>query len=132
MTWRPETDQKVSEVDLTSTISSATSTDKSGLRNKFKSSSGKTYGNLDWDVAPLVYPGLDDLATQTGDEAVRKRDKLKKAKGFVEEYMDKRAQAKFVSFLSLLSFKLFLLMSLVYIEWQAPGYRSGARPEAEI
>ena len=49
-------------------------------------------------VAPLIYPALDNLAEQQGEDAVRMRDKLKKKAHFVDDYWDKRAQAKHVSF----------------------------------
>ena len=70
------------------------------IKKNFRSSSGNTYGELEFpEVAPLIFPALDKLAEQTGEEGVRKRDKLKKKAKFVDEYWDKRARAKFVSHL---------------------------------
>lgn len=68
------------------------------VKHAMQSSNGKTYGELEFpEVAPLTFPALDDLAGQTGEEAQRKRDKIKKAKGFADDYMDRRAVAKYVS-----------------------------------
>ena len=101
MTWSPETSDPSSVFDLTSTISSKPTSNSSGPSNfvkKFSNSSGKTYADMEFpEVAPLIYPALDDLAEQQGEEAVRKRDKLKKKAKFVDDYWDRRAQAKYVS-----------------------------------
>jgi hypothetical protein len=101
MTWNPESSETHTSVNITSTISSSLNTTGSGLGQKLKNnlrvSSGNTYGDLEFpETAPLIFPGLDSLAAQTGEEAVRKRDKLKKGQNFVEEYWDRRAQAKYV------------------------------------
>lgn len=100
MTWNPElSDAPSTTVDLDSLISKASnggSSDMLGrLQHKFKSSDGKTYGNIFPEVAPLIFPQIDELA---GDQdAEKKLSKMKKKKEFVAKYMDKRAQAKFVS-----------------------------------
>lgn len=99
MTWNPELSNAPStEVDLTSTISQATSRGGDAtlgrLQHKFKSSNGKAYGNIFPEVAPLVFPQLDQLASDQGSE--NKLNKVKKQQEFVASYLDKRAQAKFV------------------------------------
>lgn len=67
-------------------------------KHKFQTSSGNTYGDFSFpEAAPLIFPELETLAVQTGEEAVRKRDKLKRAKNFTSDYMDRRARAKYVS-----------------------------------
>ena len=100
MTWKPESDETNEMFDLTSTISSSVNSTGSNMRQKFKASSGKSFGDLEFpEAAPLTFPALDNLADQTGEEAQRKRDKLKKGKVFVDNYWDKRAQAKYVSLL---------------------------------
>lgn len=107
LTWKPETAEHYTDVSLASTIgasfnqSSSTPDAAHRLKNKFRSSDGKTYGDLEFlETAPLVYPGLDKLADKEGEEAKNKREKMKNAKNFVGGYMDKRAQAKYVSFLT--------------------------------
>ena len=67
----------------------------SRLHHRFKSSDGKSYGNMFPEVAPLIYPELDQL--QLDKSAGEKLSKMKKRKEFVGEYLDKRAQAKFAS-----------------------------------
>lgn len=101
MTWSPESSETSSAFDLTSTISSKSKSNPSGPSNfakKFSNSSGKTYADMEFpEVAPLIFPALDNLAKQQGEDAARKRDKLKKKAKFVDDYWDKRAQAKYVS-----------------------------------
>jgi hypothetical protein len=110
MTWNPESDGRTDTIDITSRISAKVSNSSTTqrLKNQFQSSDGDTYGNLAFpEVAPLVFPALDELADATTEEAARKRDKLKRAKNFVSEYFDRRAVAKYVSSLLPLSLLLF-------------------------
>jgi hypothetical protein len=105
MTWKPESGEWHQRVDLTSTITSSVNTSNnssiSRLGQQFRSSSGATYGELEFpESAPLVFPALDELKHETGQEAVRKRDKLKQAAGFLQNYWDRRAQAEYVSLFS--------------------------------
>lgn len=100
MTWDPElADTPSTTIDLNSFISKAADgggSDKLGrLRHKFKSSDGKAYGNIFPEVAPLVFPQIDQLASNK--DAQKKFANLKRKKEFVGGYLDKRAQAKFVS-----------------------------------
>ena len=98
MTWNPELPNAPStEIDLNSLISQAVGSDlgKLGsLQQRFKSSDGKTYGNMFPEVAPLIFPSIDQLASGPDSEKV---SKMKKKGKFVSGYMDRRAQAKFVS-----------------------------------
>ena len=99
MTWNPESPDTHATFDVNSTVSH-TLQHPSGpakIKNSLRASSGKTYGEMEFpDVAPLVFPALDHLADQTGERAVRKRDKLKQKATFVDEYYDRRAQAEYV------------------------------------
>lgn len=100
LTWNPELlDAPATTVDLNSLISKAASDGGSGtigrLMQKFKSSDGKGYGNIFPEVAPLVFPEIDQLASDQDGE--KKLSGLKKKQEFVGGYLDKRAQAKFVS-----------------------------------
>ena len=101
MKWNPELPNAPSTaIDLDSLISQAASSDpgKLGrLQHRFKSSDGKTYGNIFPEVAPLIFPSIDQLASDPHSE--KKVSKMKKKGKFVSGYMDKRAQAKFVSIL---------------------------------
>ena len=100
MTWSPESSETSSAFDLTSTITAKSRSDSSRpskFAKKFSKSSGTTYADMGFpEVAPLIYPALDNLAEQQGEDAVRKRDKLRKKAKFVDDYWDKRAQAKYV------------------------------------
>lgn len=92
MTWNPESDEVTQSFDMATSI--ATSMDS---RNKFKGSSGKTIGEgMFPQVAPLVFPALDHLQNQTGEEAIRYQEKIKKKKAFVDDYFDRRSTAKYV------------------------------------
>lgn len=102
MTWNPESDQHSDTIDITSTISNrvalqASSSRTQRITDQFLPSNGDTYGDIEFpEVAPLVFPALDQLADQTGEEAAGKREMLKKAKNFTAEYFDRRAVAKYV------------------------------------
>ena len=93
MTWNPESEDSTQNVNMSMNVASAMES-----KNKFKGSSAASYGEMLFpEVAPLVFPGLDHLQNQTGEDAVRTKDKLKKGKAFVDDYMDRRAAAKYVS-----------------------------------
>lgn len=67
-----------------------------------RSTSGKTYGQIELpDTAPLVFPDLvrgpTQMAGGKGDEPERMCEKLKSAGVWVQDYMDRRAQASYVS-----------------------------------
>lgn len=88
MMWNPQTNQRIQQVDLTSTIASR-SEGLHGLGN-LRSSDGKTYG--EWELpesAPLVFSAL---AAQTGAEGEKKQSEI------AIKYRDKRATAEYVSF----------------------------------
>lgn len=103
MTWNAESNQRADTVDITSTISNRVALQSSSSRtqriaDQFSSSNGNTYGDIQFpEVAPLIFPALDELADQTSEEAATKREKLKLAKNFTSEYFDRRAVAKYVS-----------------------------------
>ncbi|KAE8332858.1 hypothetical protein BDV39DRAFT_199859 [Aspergillus sergii] len=63
--------------------------------------SGKTHGQIELpEAAPLVYPDLDRAAERTmedkGREAEGTREKMKSAGAWVQDYMDRKAQASYV------------------------------------
>jgi hypothetical protein len=64
--------------------------------HKFSASSGKTYGDFSFpDAAPLVFPALDELAAATGEDAEKQKGRLRRIGNFADNYMDRRAQAKY-------------------------------------
>jgi hypothetical protein len=99
MTWNPQLAGDPSTVvDLNTSIAKATGGGGdmlSRLQSKFKSSDGKSYGDLFPEIAPLVFPSLDQLASA---EDAEKISKTKQRHQFVTGYLDRRAQASFVSF----------------------------------
>ncbi|KUJ19487.1 uncharacterized protein LY89DRAFT_642557 [Mollisia scopiformis] len=111
MTWRPESDKTSSpmasstEVDLTSTITSsmpgAESSTFGKVQRSLKTSDGKTYGDKAYEnfgfseVAPLVFPRLDELESNNSEEANKLKQKMKGAQGFLADYMDRRAMARY-------------------------------------
>lgn len=101
MTYKPESSSTHERVDIMQAIQSSLSPTASGMKaqfNKLKVSSGKTYGELEMpEAAPLIFPALEELAADNSEEGVKKQNKLKSSQKFVTSYMDKRAQAKFVS-----------------------------------
>lgn len=105
MTWYPEDpDTPIMSMDLQSTIAKATigadstvlgSGALGRLERKFKRSDGKTHGNMFPEVAPLVFPEQETPCNQLDPE--ERFYKVKKKRDFIHGYLDKRAQATFVS-----------------------------------
>ncbi|KAB8212018.1 hypothetical protein BDV34DRAFT_219231 [Aspergillus parasiticus] len=67
-----------------------------------KLASGKTHGLIELpEAAPLVYPDLDRAAARAmegnGREAEGTREKMKSAGAWVQDYMDRKAQASYAS-----------------------------------
>lgn len=50
-------------------------------------------------TAELVFPGLDYVASVPKEESQGLKNKMKRGKLFVDDYMDRKAQARFVSLL---------------------------------
>jgi hypothetical protein len=100
MTWNPDSRNKVEQVNISETVASMNQESKgvSKVGDKFRSSDGTTYGELAFpEVAPLVFPTLDELAAQTGPDAAKKKSNVAKGMTFVANYWDKRATAEYVS-----------------------------------
>jgi hypothetical protein len=98
LTWDPETSDARTTVDFEGLAAKMMEKDGNPLAS-LRKSNGKTYGEFQWpETAPLIYPGLDDLAGTTDEGMKAKKSSLGKKRRFVENYMDRRAQAKFVSF----------------------------------
>lgn len=109
MTWDPSSHSSRVNVDVNTTIKNSVS-NPGGMSRKFQSSSGTTTDFEFMQTAQLVFPGLDYIAAAPGEEAKGIKNKLKRSKNFVTEYMDRRAQAEFVS-VALFSIPLFLFFN---------------------
>jgi hypothetical protein len=97
LTWNPETSDARTAVDFEAMATKVMNNDSNPV-NFLRKSNGKTYGEFQWpEIAPLVYPGLDGLAVVSDETGKAKKSSLQKKRQFVEDYMDRRAQAKFVS-----------------------------------
>lgn len=97
LTWNPETEDARTTVDFDAMAKKVIENGKNPLA-ALRKSNGKTYGEFKWpETAPPIYPVLDDLATASDAEGQAKKSSLQKKRRFVEDYMDRRAQAKFVS-----------------------------------
>ncbi|KAL6716600.1 hypothetical protein ACLMJK_006167 [Lecanora helva] len=98
MTWNPHSVHRVEQVNLT-TIIEARSHPQIGLagfQSKYRTSDGNTFGEFEFpEVAPLVFPALDNLASQTSPDAITAKQKIAKRMKYVAEYWDKRATAEF-------------------------------------
>lgn len=99
MTWRPGSEESCEQVNVTTTISNLQNRPHSGasaLKTRFRRSAGVSVGDYPFpEAAPLVFPGLDKLAEETGEGLEKKQKKLVRAGNFVAEYNDKRAQARY-------------------------------------
>lgn len=93
-----------------STPSQAMSKLQKGLKD-IRLTNGKTYGEIQLpDSAPLVYPDLDRAASRDAEQAGKgkgpenesAKEKWKGAGKWVQDYLDRKAQASYVSFLGVL------------------------------
>lgn len=101
MTWKPQDPSVVTTVDfdMGSTIVKP-STGSGGMfgkiQNRMKSSSAATSFEFP-ETAPLIFPGLDELASPTPESPeteVKKQNAIKRSGSFLTEYFDRRAVAK--------------------------------------
>lgn len=103
MTFKPDNPyEPIVGVDVRSVdqaLAKATSNPDSELRQKLKSlrlTSGATKGEMSLpESAPLVYPGLEAALAGSAEISEEKQDHLKASTGFVANYLDRRAQAKY-------------------------------------
>lgn len=102
MTWRPDTTQVHPTIDFNNPASSSVPTDDEfgKVKEKFKESSGTTVGDLKIPAAaPLVFPSETQLQQQqqAGSGELSWKEKFKQKKAFMDDYLDRRAQAEYVS-----------------------------------
>lgn len=96
MTWDSSaTNSRTTNVDLNTTVQKTEST-QGKLSHKLKASSGTTSEFEFTQTAELVFPGLDYLAAVPKEESQGLKSKMKRGRMFVNDYMDRKAQAKFV------------------------------------
>ncbi|KAJ5098825.1 hypothetical protein N7532_005826 [Penicillium argentinense] len=94
MAWDSSSFGPRTNIDINTTIQN--SIDSQGkMSHKFQSSNGVNNGMVSIKTAQLVFPGLDFLATVSKDEQKGFKKKMERGKLFVDDYMDRRAQAKF-------------------------------------
>ncbi|KAJ5274068.1 hypothetical protein N7478_009193 [Penicillium angulare] len=96
MTWDAESTSTRTNMNVTDTIRN-TMNAQGRKSHKFQYSNGVTNGMESIQTAELVFPGLDLLATMGKNEQAGFKNKMKRGKLFVEDYMDRKAQAKFYS-----------------------------------
>jgi hypothetical protein len=93
MTYKPTSASADTVVDLNTSITKAVgarSTSNPSFLSKFSSSSGKTIGDIQLPLsAPHVFPALDTM------DPTKKESFMQKHGGFMNDYFDRRAQAKF-------------------------------------
>ncbi|TGO52103.1 hypothetical protein BOTNAR_0335g00140 [Botryotinia narcissicola] len=99
LTYKPESSETHSSVDITKAITSSLDDTTTGFKKTLKNiklSSGTTYGELEMpEAAPLIFPTLDRIAEIEGSENFQKSNKFKDSGKFVTDYFDRRAQAKY-------------------------------------
>ncbi|KAM3424165.1 hypothetical protein BST61_g11292 [Cercospora zeina] len=93
MTWNPESDQIEQPSDLSGVVSSSVND-----HSKFRGSDGKSFGEgMFPEVAPLIFPELDELQHRIGTAASGTKEKLKREQAFVNDYLDRRSRAKYAA-----------------------------------
>ncbi|KAG9962249.1 hypothetical protein KCU61_g4947, partial [Aureobasidium melanogenum] len=94
LTWNPDTDEARTAVNFNGMAAKVMNAQNGNFMTSLRKSNGKTYGEFQWpETAPLIYPGLDALVSTSGASSTK--SSLQKKRRFVEDYMDRRAQAKF-------------------------------------
>ncbi|BCS17812.1 uncharacterized protein APUU_10640A [Aspergillus puulaauensis] len=94
MTWDSTSLDSRTNANVNTTIQN-TIDSQGRMSHKFQSSNGVTNGMESIQTAQLIFPGLDLLATVSKDEEKGLKKKMQRGKRFVDDYMDRRAQAKF-------------------------------------
>ncbi|GKZ80294.1 hypothetical protein AnigIFM56816_004511 [Aspergillus niger] len=100
MTYAPESKEAILDLDVNNTITSARTPEKGFYRIKQKYQTANATANSTFDqFSPLIFP---DLNHPDVDEATKKKhqvllSKVHRAMEGVEEYYDKRDQAKFIA-----------------------------------
>ncbi|RAL03141.1 uncharacterized protein BO80DRAFT_500468 [Aspergillus ibericus CBS 121593] len=94
MTWDPTSSSARTNLDINTTIQN-TMDSQGKMSHKFQTSNGVTNGMESMQTAQLIFPDLDFLATATKDEEKGFKKKLGRGKDFIDDYNDRRAQAKF-------------------------------------
>ncbi|RAH79592.1 hypothetical protein BO86DRAFT_342887 [Aspergillus japonicus CBS 114.51] len=96
MTWDATASDARTNMDVNSTIQNRM--DGQGrMSQRFQTSSGVTNGIESIQTAELVFPGLDFLAMASKDEQAGFKKKMARGKQFLDDYLDRRAQAKFLA-----------------------------------
>ncbi|KAK9371472.1 uncharacterized protein V1513DRAFT_386735 [Lipomyces chichibuensis] len=97
MTYKPDQSTPHEIVDISQTVRQTVAPAPSAAKEylkKMRLSSGKTYGEVELpESAPLIFPALDSLASDKGQE----HNKLKQSQKFVSDYFDRRAQATYTA-----------------------------------
>lgn len=94
VTWRPEGAQEpLTQVDFEGRIAQASNQTSTSMLGKFKHTmqSSNIKDSFEWpEVAPLVFPGLEERSPSAGE---KEENMMKRVGKFVDDYKDKRAIA---------------------------------------
>ncbi|RAH64411.1 uncharacterized protein BO66DRAFT_361146 [Aspergillus aculeatinus CBS 121060] len=96
MTWDATASGARTNMDINTTIQ-GTMDGQGRMSHRFQSSSGVTNGIESIQTAELIFPGLDFLAMASKDEQAGFKKKMERGKQFLDDYLDRRAQAKFLA-----------------------------------
>jgi hypothetical protein len=102
MTWNPTKFNDKTVANINATIQNNLNGHSDGrMSHKFQASNGITNGVTNgletMETAELIFPELDLISKATTGDQKGFKKKLGRGKAFVDDYMDRRAQAKFVS-----------------------------------
>ncbi|PQE07702.1 FAD binding domain protein [Rutstroemia sp. NJR-2017a BVV2] len=99
LTYKPESSATHASVDINKAIYSSMDESTTGFKKTMRNirlSSGTTYGELQMpESAPLIFPALEQKIAMEGDENVKKENAMKRTGNFINDYMDRRAQAAY-------------------------------------
>ncbi|KAH8883374.1 hypothetical protein GQ53DRAFT_430881 [Thozetella sp. PMI_491] len=98
LTWRPESAQQpMTQVDFEGHMSAASNILPTSTLQSFKRKlrASDVAESFDWpEVAPLVFPDLEDAARSSQLPDAKKENVIKRAGKFIDDYQDRRATAR--------------------------------------
>ena len=104
MTWDSTSFDSRTNSNVNTTIQN-TIDGQGRISHNFQSSNGVTNGMESIQTAQLIFPGLDLLARVSKEEEKSLKKRMQRGKLFVDDYIDRRAQARFVRICSINSVK---------------------------
>lgn len=114
MTYNPDSYSAFEVVDVSMSTAKAVAVQEGGgTGSKFSSAAGATNGEAQMpEAVPLTFPFLESAGNE------QKQNAFNKAKAFVGDYGDRRAQAKFVSSCNATTTTTVFALTRAVVDWR--------------